>query len=351
MATDLFRVQMPLRHPLRSAHGIEAVRDVILVRVLGDDGVAGWGECSALTRPTYTSEYTDAAWAVLRDHLLAGHDVVGHPMATAALRGAEQDAALRRQGRSLVDRVASRLGRPAGAVDRTAVIGRHRDVADLLAEVANRVAAGAALAKLKVTPDPADLAAVREVRATWPELAMAVDGNGTLDARSVTILDGLALAYIEQPAPADDLVASARLARRCDTPLALDESVTSAAALETAAALGAASVVNIKPARLGGVAAAIDTIAAATDVGWGVFVGGMLETGVGRAVALAVAAAPCCTWPTDLGPSDHYFARDVTEPIGLDGHGRVMVPQGPGIGVTPIDAVLAEVTIDRLTVP
>lgn len=351
MATDLIRVHLPLRHPLRSAHGTESVRDVILVRVVGDDGVAGWGECSALARPTYTAEYTAAAWAVLRDHLLVGRDVVGHPMATAALRGAEQDAALRRQSRSLVDRVASRLGQPAEALARTAVVGRHDTVSALVAEVADRMATGAALVKLKVTPHPDDLAAVGEVRATWPDLALAVDGNGTFDNRSVTVLDELGLAYIEQPAPPDDLVASARLARRCDTPLALDESVTSAAVVETAAALGAASVVNVKPARLGGVTAAIDTISAATDAGWGVFVGGMLETGVGRAAALAVAAAPACTWPTDLGPSDHYFARDLTEPIGLDAQGRVVVPRGPGIGVTPIDAVLAEVTVDRLTVP
>ena len=350
MATDLFRVHLPLRHPLRSAHGTESLRDLILLRVVGDDGVAGWGECSALARPTYTAEYTDAAWAVLTDHLLAGHDVVGHPMATAAVRGAEQDAALRRQGRSLVDRVGSRLGRPAAAVARTAVIGRHDTVTALLEAVADQVATGVAMVKLKVSPHPDDLAAVSEVRATWPELVLAVDGNGTLDARSVGMLDGLGLAYIEQPAPADDLVASARLAQRCDTPLALDESVTSAAVLETAATLGAATVVNVKPARLGGVAAAVDTMAVATDAGWGVFVGGMLETGVGRAAALALAAAPACTWPTDLGPSDHYFARDITEPIELDGQGRVLVPQGPGIGVVPIDAVLAECTVDRVTV-
>ncbi|MEO6988744.1 MAG: o-succinylbenzoate synthase [Aquihabitans sp.] len=349
MATDLIRVQMPLRHPLRSARGTETVRDVILVRVVGDDGVAGWGECSALARPTYTAEYTDAAWAVLRDHLVAGLDVVGHPMAVAALRGAEQDAALRRQNRSLVDRVASRLGRPATAVARTAVIGRQGTVAGLVAEVADRMAAGAAMVKLKATPHPDDLAAVAEVRATFPDLALAVDGNGTLDSRSVTMLDGLGLVYIEQPAPADDLVTSARLARRCDTPIALDESVTSAAVLETAAAIGAGAVVNIKPARLGGVNSAVETIAVATDVGWSMFVGGMLETGVGRAAALALAASPACTLPTDLGPSDHYFVRDITEPILVDDRGQVLVPTGTGIGVTPIDAVLDEVTVDRLT--
>lgn len=323
---------------------------MVLVRVDDGDDAVGWGECSALARPTYSAEYTDAAWAVLADHLVAGQPVVGHPMATAALLGAQQDLALRRQGRSLVDRVASRLGRPESAVAWTAVVGRHATVAELLAEVADRVSAGAVMVKLKVTPDPADLDGVREVRTTWPGLAVAVDGNGSLDVRAVTSLDALGLAYIEQPAPHDDLVASARLAQRCDTPIALDESVTSAAVVATAAALGAASVVNVKAARLGGVTAAIDTIAAATDAGWGVFVGGMLETGVGRAAALALAVSSSCTGPTDLGPSTQYFARDLTEPIGTDAEGRVVVPTGPGIGVVPLDAVLDEVTVDRLTI-
>lgn len=346
--TELLWVRLPLRRPLRSAHGTESVRQVILVKVIDEEGVVGWGECSALEEPTYTSEYTAGAWSVLRYHLGSGRDAAGHPMAAAALLGAEQDLALRRQGTSLVDRVGSRMGRPTLALPTTAVVGRHDAVDDVLAVVAAHVADGVAMVKLKVTPRPADLAAVRAVRAAWPDLPLAVDGNGTLDARSVTQLDGLELAYVEQPAPADDLLESARLARQTSVPVALDESITSPAVLATAAAVGAGSVVNVKPARLGGVPAALDTMAAAVDAGWGIFVGGMLETGVGRATALAVAAAPACTFPTDLGPSDRYFAHDVVEPIGVDRSGRVVVPTGAGIGVSPIEGRLEELTVDHL---
>jgi O-succinylbenzoate synthase len=351
---ELVRVRVPLRSPLRSAHGTESVRDLVLVRVTLGDGTSGWGECSALARPTYTAEHTAGAWLVLRDELapalLAGTDpeVVGHPMAAAAVGTARLDARLRRQGRRLVEELGAAHGRPAASVPTTAVVSRAGSIDDVLAVVADRLAEGAALIKLKVSPRSADLEAVAAVRATWPEVALAVDGNGTLDARSLSVLAPLHLAYVEQPAPADDLLASAALARRFDVPIALDESITSSASLEVALAVGAGTVVNVKPARLGGVGVAAEVARAAADAGCAVFVGGMLETGVGRAAALAVAALPWCTLPTDLGPSSRYLDHDLTEPIELDAHGRLSVPVGPGIGVTPDPARLHEVAVDRL---
>ena len=84
----------------------------MLVRVTLDDGSEGWGECSALTLPTYSSEYTAGAWAALCEVLVprffAGRPwgIVGHPMASAALLTAEADADLRRVGRRLADQLA-----------------------------------------------------------------------------------------------------------------------------------------------------------------------------------------------------------------------------------------------------
>lgn len=58
MEVELVRVRLPLRTPLRAADGTESVRDLVLVRVILGDGTSGWGECSALARPTYTAEHT-----------------------------------------------------------------------------------------------------------------------------------------------------------------------------------------------------------------------------------------------------------------------------------------------------
>lgn len=351
---ELVRVRVPLVSALRSAHGAESIRDLVLVRVTLVDGSTGWGECSALARPTYSAEYTAGAWAVLRDELvpdlLAGStgNVVGHPMATHALSTARLDAGLRQRGRPLVEELGHRYGRPAKHLPVTAVVGRAPSIDALVAVVDARLADGAVLIKVKVTPHPDDLAAVTAVRAIWPDLALAVDGNGTLDHRSLSILDGLGLAYVEQPAPADDLLASAAMAKRLGSPVALDESISSVGALEVALTVSACQVVNVKPARVGGVQVAANLAQVAVDAGCAVFVGGMLESGIGRAAALAVAALPMCTLPTDLGPSNRYFNPDISTAVTTDERGWVVVPVGPGIGVLPIPGRLNQTAVDRL---
>jgi len=59
----------------------------------------------------------------------------------------------------------------------------------------------------------------------------------------------------------------------------------------------------------------------------------MLETGIGRAAALALASLPGFTLPADLSASDRYWAHDLTDPFVLDDDGRLRLPTGPGIGV------------------
>lgn len=349
---------MPLRAPLRSAHGTEAIRDVVLVRVVDDDGVTGWGECSALAAPTYTGEYADGAWDVLTRFVvpavLAGRapQVREHPMALAAVAGAQADAAARRAGRSL----AAVLGGVRSSVASCAVVGLAPQgagagdgpVGDVVAAVAEALEAGHRQVKVKVRPGWS-LEPVRAVRAGWPDLALAVDANGSFDPAApgeLDALDGLGLAYVEQPFAPDALVATAALARRWSTPVALDESITSPGWAEAAFALGAAGAVNLKPARVGGLAPAVAVASAAAARGIPVFVGGMLETGVGRAHALAVASLAACTWPSDLGPSTRYFAEDLAAPFHLR-DGALVVPEGPGVGVVPDADRLDQVAVAR----
>jgi O-succinylbenzoate synthase len=70
----------------------------------------------------------------------------------------------------------------------------------------------------------------------------------------------------------------------------------------------------------------------------------MLETGLGRAANLALAALPGFTLPGDTSASDRYYKTDITEPFVLSPDGYLDVPTGPGLGVTPLAAELAAVT-------
>src|SRR5204862_4074956 len=118
-----------------------------------------------------------------------------------------------------------------------------------------------------------------------------------------------------------------------------DESIVSLASADTAIQVGAAEIINIKPGRVGGYLESVAIHDLCLSAGVPVWCGGMLETGIGRAANLALAALPGFTLPGDTSASDRYFREDITEPFVLH-DGRLRVPDGPGIGVTPIPNVL-----------
>ena len=373
---ELVRVNLPRLEQVRAAHGTTpAARDLVLVRALGNDGVEGWGECSALEAPTYSGEHTDGAWIALRDLLgpaaLAGRldRVGGHPMAAAAVESALIDVALQRSGRSLLDALGGRHGQP---MSWTLVAGIQSSpdvlVRDVIGDVFNSERDDptwawfpARTVKLKVAPGW-DVAAVQVVRRAWPGLRVVVDANGSYAGGDADHLARLARAlaedaYIEQPLPAADLAGLGALAGRLDgRAIALDESVGSADDVEAAARLGAGALINLKPARVGGLRASLAVVGAArrAEPALGVFVGGMFESGVGRAVALALAASVAVgATEIDLGPGGHYYDEgdDVVdlprEGAGGDGVLAALAVR-PGIGVAPSPERLAAVAVDRL---
>jgi o-succinylbenzoate synthase len=354
---ELRRIRMPLVAPFRTSFGTETCREVLLLRVVTADA-EGWGECVAMAEPRYSAEYVDAAADVLRRFLvpaLAARQPLdastvaptlapfaGHRMAKAALELAVLDAELRAEERS--------LGRALGAVrDRVPCgvsVGIMGSISELLDAVGGYLDAGYVRIKLKIEPGW-DVEPVRAVRERFgDDVLLQVDANTAYtlaDTRHLARLDPFDLLLIEQPLAEDDLIGHARLARSIRTPVCLDESITSARAVAAAITLGACSIVNIKPGRVGGYLEArrIHDVCAAHGVP--VWAGGMLETGLGRAANVALAALPNFTLPGDTSASDRYYRTDITPPFVLDG-GHLTVPTGPGIGVDPVPAELDAVT-------
>jgi O-succinylbenzoate synthase len=101
---------------------------------------------------------------------------------------------------------------------------------------------------------------------------------------------------------------------------------------------------------VGGLLEAVRVHDIARAKGIPVWCGGMLETGVGRATNLALAALPGFTLPGDTSPSGRYFEEDLTEPHVMAADGTMPVPGGFGIGMEPRTDRLEACTIERLTV-
>lgn len=359
---DVIAVRLPLRSPWHTNAGTMHGREVLLVRVRSDLG-EGWGECAAFAEPGYTSEFTAAARLVLRDHLiprlLAPTDVsaatatasmapvMGHRMAKSALEMAMLDIELRSAGISF----AAFLGVDRTHVDAGVAIGFAGSPADLCERVGEYVDAGYRRVKVKIAPGR-DLDHLAAVRDRFPVLALQVDANGAYDPAdpdhlaTLAALDEFGLLLVEQPFGDDDLVAHASLAGRLRTPVCLDESIVSVDTARTAVAVGACDVINLKPGRVGGYLEARRIHDWCVERGVPLWCGGMLETGLGRAANVALAAMPGFSLPGDLSASARFYDTDVvTEPIVVE-HGSIAVPGSVGFGVDIDPDVISRFRVD-----
>lgn len=392
-------VELGLRRPVGTAIGSHRRRPVVMVQLVaeGPGGqTVGWGECAALADTTFDREDAVGAFETLTRDLLprlasgslpetspgspetspgavllpgpslvADHvRPVGVPLAFSALEMAVADVHLRASGNSLAEVLGLTDGHghqrsPSGVDDPHrisvlvgAVVGTNGSIDTLLAHVDAQVDAGFARVKLKIGPGW-DLVPITAVRRRHPDLMIQVDANGSYsrtDAAHLIELDGLDLACIEQPFPSDDLEGHALLARSMRTPVCLDESLHSPESVRSAIAMGACEVVCVKPARLGGLTAALEVYRDCASAGVPLWVGGMFESGFARSVNTTLAALPGFVLPGDLAPAATYLTEDlVTAPLAdrqaPDGRLRVAVRLAPGLAPTPDRAVLARRTV------
>jgi O-succinylbenzoate synthase len=353
-AIELRLIRLPLVRPFRTSFGQETEKECILTRVETDDA-EGWGECVAGPEPGFSEEFNEGAWLVLRDLLApalfqvdetrAAHldgvfaFVRGNPMAKATLSNAVLDAELRARGESL----AAYLGADKDRVACGVSVGIPPSTEQLLEQVAGYLADGYRRVKLKIQPG-LDIERVAAVREANRGATLSVDANAAYslgDVETFRALDDFDLLMVEQPLHHDDLVEHSKLQRE----ICLDESIRSAADAEAAIELGSCRIVNIKQGRVGGLGEAKRIHDILLPRGIPVWCGGMLETGIGRATNLALAALPGFVLPGDTSASERYFLDDITEPFRMDPDGTMAVPDGPGIGVDPRPDRLAKSTL------
>lgn len=355
----LHRLRLPLVAPFRTSFGTQTAREVTLVRVV-TAAAEGWGECVAMAAPLYSSEYLDAADQVIERWLVPslvadGGEVTaadaadrwagiqGHRMAKAAVEMALLDAELRAAGRSFASAMGAVRDRVACGVS----VGIMDGIPQLLDAVAGYLDEGYVRIKLKIEPGW-DLEPVSAVRDRFGDILLQVDANAAYrlaDADHLAGLDEFDLLLIEQPLHEERVLDHARLREMVGTPICLDESILSAASCADAIALGAVDIVNVKPGRMGGYLEALRVVEVCASHDVPVWCGGMLETGLGRAANVALAAGEHFTLPGDTSASSRYYARDiVTQPFAMvDGH--LAVPTGPGLGVEVDPDALAAFTI------
>lgn len=349
-------VRIPLTSPFSNSGGTTLARSALVLE-LGHSGVTALSECIAGEEPSFTGEDNGTAlrdaWGFAEaigrgppspeEFLERSERIKGHQMSKAAVEMLLWDYRAKQAGIPL-DR---ELGGSRGYAEAGVSIGLG-DPTETVSRVGDAVARGYRRVKLKVEREGA-VETVGSVRDAFPDAPLSVDANGCFslprDMEILRSLDRFELQYVEQPLGFDDLEGHARLANELSTPICLDESVTSLEGAEEALRRRAASVLNVKPGRVGGLSVAVSIARMAREQGAHVWVGGMLETGVGRAFNVALASQTEVDYPGDTSPNERYFERDiVSNPFEMKG-GRLTPNEGAGIGVE-----LDLVTLERFTV-
>ena len=344
---ELREIRLPLIHFFETSFGRTTERRIVLVRVSDSDGGEGWGECTAAEGPFYSEEWTETAWATLKEFLapmLVGQQVAnaasiyevmkrvrGHRMAKAAIETACWDLESKRAGTPLW----KHLGGVQTEIPCGVSIGIQESPEALLETIGKELAAGYQRIKIKIKPGW-DVDIVRRVRERFPEIRLMGDANSAYRLSDVPLfqtLDEFNLMMIEQPLAHDDIADHAELQKQIKTPICLDESVRTPEDARHAIDLGACRIINLKLGRVGGHSQAKRIENIARDQNIPVWCGGMLESGIGRAHNIAMATLPGFTLPGDVSASARYWEEDIIDPpVTVTSRGTIVAPEKRGIG-------------------
>lgn len=339
-------LSLPTRRTLGTAHNAAPSidRQLVAVGIESSDGVIGWGECSALNAPSYTTEWAADSFERLAGWADGGDapDPVETPMAAAAIEMAVADAALRSGDRSLAEALGARGSVSAGATIGLASVEESTQMALRLVEDGYR--------KLKVKIEPSQVDDVaHELSHVLDGIELHVDANGSLGEEHMMALLGLTwhgVNAIEQPFPVDRPDLATELMLGTDAVIVADEAISSISEAERLLEQQAFRAIAIKPPRLGGICSAVEMLEWCQRSGIGASIGGMLESGLGRHALAAVAALEGFTITGDLSPARQWLAEDPWPDIEMV-DGSIVVPTGPGVAPLPDPELLERFTIRR----
>jgi O-succinylbenzoate synthase len=189
-----------------------------------------------------------------------------------------------------------------------------------------------------------DVEILKAVRKTFPFIRLMADANADYALEDIHILkqfDAFNLMMIEQPLNYDDIYFHSFLQKQIDTPVCLDESIKNLNDAKTAVALGSCKIINIKQGRVGGMMTSKAIATYCTDKNIGVWSGGMLETGIGRAFNIHLQTLPGFVLPGDTSETSRYFTEDIVDkPVVLEPDGFIKIPDGFGTGVNVLSEKL-----------
>jgi L-alanine-DL-glutamate epimerase-like enolase superfamily enzyme len=363
-AIEAIPFEIPFLRPFAFASGIATVADHVLVRVHTDEGIVGHAE--APPRPYTYGESPASIVAAVHDWFapaLRGEDpfaveriratlahTVGNHTAKAAVDIAMWDIV----GQAVGQPCHRLLGGYAESVAVTHMLGLGEPGEMVDEAVRTRDTYGITAFKVKVgrTPFTVDVESVRALRAALGDDAeLYLDANrgwrGDDALRALAELSDAAVAMLEEPGPADDLLTRRRTVERSPVPIVGDESCTRAAEVARLLLDRSCDMVSVKTSRTGFTDSA-KIVGLCEGLGAGVVLGNQIDGSVATLAGVAFAAAHQATAerPAELSAFIDIADCLLAEPPQIV-DGRMAPPQQPGLGVAIDEDKVARYRVDR----
>lgn len=344
---------VPYKKPYYWAQGTIDGAYVIMVEVLTDEGITGYGEC--VGTPTATGVQAFIAEAA---RFLVGHD----PFSNARLMAGAYHALFQERGTCSSPRFAGQIfagmemalwdimgkatGRPVhallgGAVrDEICYFGFPQgETPDEIAAEARQFAAdGHDIIYVKVGKDDAtDLAIVRQVReAIGPDRRLRLDPNEHWNplaaSRMMAQIAKYNIEFVEQPTDCESLSALAQVRAQSPIAIAVDQRVFTPYDAFDVCRAQAADLIVLGLHETGGINRFIKAARIAEAAGINICAHGLYETGI-TTCATHQAAAVLPNLDDGNQYMNHFLAWDIIESPDLRLHnGKMAVLDGPGLG-------------------
>ena len=352
-AVDLWHVKSPLKRPyhLSKFYGTLTYAEAVMLRLVTDDGLEGWGEADPLM--PFTEEWAGGVFQFLSERLaprLIGRDIGDfgaifddlsrHAPGNGCARGAVDMA--------LHDAVARAAGVPLhvllGGKVRSEIAVLWPLGSESLEEsteiVVKKTREGYRTFMIKTGSRDVAEDAVRTLALIerFPEVRFQADANQGWSEdealRYVRLIDTAPLALLEQPVAKANHAGLKRVREAALFPVSADESVFSLTEAARLAAMGAVDVFSIKPSKNGGLAPSRKIAALAEGHGISILINSMIEFGITQAAALHLGA----TLPNLMACGHALMSTlrlddDPTDFGGFVTRGMARVPEGPGLGI------------------
>ncbi len=362
---ELLKVEIPMITSFTTSFGTVAEKPTVIVKITTDEGIVGWGEAAALPFPFYKPETTDICMLVLKDYVAPL--VLNKPFrdveklmnllkpikknnfSKTGLETAVWMATAIKEKKSLQ----KLLGGTQKKIAVGESVGIKKSIPETFDEIQLRLDQGFRRIKIKIQPGW-DIEVIETVRDKFGDIDLMVDANSAYTLHDLSLikkLDNYNLTMIEQPLADDDIVDHSILQKEIKTPICLDESIYSVDDARRALYLKACKIINIKPGRVGGLLESKKIHDLCKKNGVGVWCGGMLETGIGRAFNIAVASLPNYIYPADMSPVEFFYTEDlIKDSFAVDKEGFITVPSSPGLGFDIDEEKIKKYTVEKVIV-